>query len=373
MPSKLLFAEPCSQMDDPINGTGSGGDRCTYAVFAAMDKTSGAGPQARAGASCQQIMYERVFQDWKGRVAKPMNAVWVGNALKSISGGKVWMTNKTSPCFVDIVAAIDRNHICMAGFNDYNKLKLADGKSPYSWRDPNGLGHVVVVVGYDSDKQTVWVQDPLLAEKRMPCEYSWASFQAAQFSDLSELEGFQCKVVQQATKAPTPQPAPQPQGGVMPVPTGWKDDPKAGVLTASNGIQAQGGFRQHIINSQSWAADNVPLEAEHAQWPLVEYDPKLGNGNEQIFSRSLLAWNQTAGVRELEVGRELLKARQDIAALKSQIQTASAQLEAIKNSPPPQAQMPAEVHQALVAMINALGPLASVYVLAQGALKVLDH
>lgn len=191
MSRRVLACAKCSQMSDPFNGKGSGGDRCTEACAAIINVTYKIGPSAQAGATPESIMYD--FTRWlnNGNInSAPENAIWISDWVSQHSNGAITLADKQWPSFQDVVDCVNRNHIAVGGFDDYAQLKLADGSNPYLWHDPPGLGHVLIIVGYDMNNQTVIVHDPLRADPSgQPADYSWAGFQAARFHDLIEVNG----------------------------------------------------------------------------------------------------------------------------------------------------------------------------------------
>lgn len=188
---KVLSAAKCSQMSNPGTGTGSGGDRCTEACGAIVDATYQVSSLAKSGASPETIMF-RFTESLNGGSdsSVPENFNWFTNWLKSQTHGQMYATDVVWPSFNDVIACIDRGHIAVGGFDDYVNLRLANGQKPWPWNDPHGLGHVLVIVGYDTSAQTVIVHDPLRADPSgQPADYSWVGFQAAGFHDLIEIVG----------------------------------------------------------------------------------------------------------------------------------------------------------------------------------------
>jgi N-acetylmuramoyl-L-alanine amidase len=96
------------------------------------------------------------------------------------------------------------------------------------------------------------------------------------------------------------------------IPQGWKDD--GTTLTAPNGHKVVAGFRNYILNPiNTWRADDLPLEEEHAATPLEISNPSLGTGHVQHFNYSILEWTPTKGVFLAYAGKEAMALR---AALK---------------------------------------------------------
>lgn len=100
------------------------------------------------------------------------------------------------------------------------------------------------------------------------------------------------------------------------IPTGWLDD--GTTLTAPNGHRVVLGFRRYVL-TQSWQADDLPLQEENGRSPLEVSNPSLGSGTQQIFTRTMLEWTPKRGVFVAGMGAELLQARADLAALQKQL------------------------------------------------------
>src|SRR6185295_10567815 len=104
-------------------------------------------------------------------------------------------------------------------------------------------------------------------------------------------------------------------GNSMNIPQGWADD--GTTLTAPNGHKVVAGFRGWIL-TQSWDAQNVPLEEEHTVSLVEEYYPS-SPGARQLFNYGELGWTQARGVFPVGIGNELLGCRKERDSLKSQI------------------------------------------------------
>jgi len=192
MSRRRLQAVKCCQMTNAKAGTGSGGDRCTEACAAIIDATYKIGPWSKDGQhSVEQIMYQFTEMLNAGSDSSvPENASWITNWVSQNSNGAITLQDTVWPSFQDVVNCINRSHIAIGGFDDYASLRLIDGSNPYQWHDPPNLGHVLIIVGYDTETQAVIVHDPLRADPDgQPADYSWASFQAARFHDLVEVYG----------------------------------------------------------------------------------------------------------------------------------------------------------------------------------------
>lgn len=190
MGRKVLKAAKCSQMSNPHEGTGNGGDRCTEACAAIVAKTysvplPGLDIKRMSG---EQVMYYFTQMLNKGSNTSALeDAAWINRWMGEHNGPL--LGNVHLPSYQNIVDMIDRGHIGIGGFNNYAALRLSSGGNPYQWTDPSGLGHVLVIVGYDTAARTVIVHDPLRADPSgQPADYSWASFGAAGFADLSEVD-----------------------------------------------------------------------------------------------------------------------------------------------------------------------------------------
>lgn len=102
-------------------------------------------------------------------------------------------------------------------------------------------------------------------------------------------------------------------GGYM-IPAGWKDN--GTTLTAPNGVEVIQGFREWVL-SHPWDSGNWPIAASAGRNPLEDSNASLGGGTFQIFRWSMLEWTTDRGVFVSWIGQELLKARQEIDALKA--------------------------------------------------------
>lgn len=181
-------------MSNPSQGTGSGGDRCTEAnaaMIALTYKGKFKAPWPSNIKTGEQIMYWFTQMLNKGsNVSALEDAAWINKWFSAQSNGAITLGNIHGPSFQNIIDMVNRGHIGVGGFNNYASLKTIAGTNPYKWTDPQALGHVVIIAGYDTAKQAVIVYDPLRADPSgQPADYSWASFNAAQFSDLSEVNG----------------------------------------------------------------------------------------------------------------------------------------------------------------------------------------
>jgi hypothetical protein len=317
----LTFTHCCQMSDNrsgkPTNtsseqeGFGSGGNRCTEADNAMIAWQFDLGAVVSQFKTPEDVMYSFVEQRNGGSdVSKPRNGQEVVDWVNQHGKPKNVSMRGIGTTFDDIVAMINRRHVGMAGFGDYNKLrKYSTGKSPYSWSDPDNEGHVLMVVGYNIPHKSVFVNDSLLGDKYQPAEYTFASFQKAKFDSLSE--------VVSPGLASTPADI---GDASMRVPSGWKDDGK-NLSNPKNNFVVTGGFREWIL-SHDWDASNVPLENEHAQWPLELSNASVGNGNTQIFVKSVLEWNpdyNKGHVFEMYVGQELFAVRKALSDENSQL------------------------------------------------------
>ena len=155
-----------------------------------IDATYKISTQAKLGTDPERLMYIFTEALNSGRdVSVPENAQWIADWVSSHTHNQITLHDTVWPSFGDIVKAINRGHIAIGGFDDYVNLRDSSGKNPYSWNDPHGLGHVLLVVGYDDVNQWVAVHDPLQGLSRMPRWYSFSGFQAAGFHDLIEVNG----------------------------------------------------------------------------------------------------------------------------------------------------------------------------------------
>lgn len=200
MSRKIIQAAKCSQMSNPTAGTGQGNDMCTEAVGSMINCTYKLGPKAKAGVSPEQIMHD--LTAWipnnggNPDVSHLENfGIWFPNWLQTFGYTQISLNNVHNPVYKTIIEVIDQGHIAVGGFDDYRQLRLADGSNPYQWNpttEPGPAGHVLLIVGYDTDvsPNTVIVHDPLRADPSgQPADYSWASIQAAGFSDCTQVMG----------------------------------------------------------------------------------------------------------------------------------------------------------------------------------------
>jgi hypothetical protein len=309
MSRKVLQAAKCSQMSNPAAGTGSGGDRCTEAVCAMIDATYKIGPWARDGQhTVEQIMYQLTEMLNKGsNTSAPENATWIGNWVRQNTNGQMSVGDKVWPGFQDVVSCIDRGHAAVGGFDDYVNLRLADGQNPYKWNDPHGLGHVLLIVGYDTEKQVVVVHDPLRADPGgQPADYSWAGFQAAKFHDLSEVQGTPLPLVEGSEK--------------VGIPDGWHDDGKT--LMAPNGVPVILGFREWIL-THPWDPVDLPLAPERTLPSIEPGNPSIGAGSRQDFRMTSLGWTTSKNVYKIWVGQDLKALQARISQLEAQLKQAT--------------------------------------------------
>lgn len=320
MPRKVLQASKCSQMSNPKDGTGSGGDRCSEAVGAMIDATYKIGPWAKDGKhTVEQIMYQ-FTENLNGgsNESTPKNASWISDWVRDNTNGQMSVGDIQWPSFQDVVACVDRGHIAIGGFDNYINLRLAGGGDPWQWPDDGdyaahnqGEGHVLLIVGYDTAKQVVVVHDPLRADPSgQPADYSWAGFQAAGFHDLCEVHGPALPLAEGSG-------GPQTEGSEsVGIPEGWHDD--GTTLTAPNGVVVVKGFREWVL-THPWDHDDYPLAVERVLPSIEPGNPSIGAGSRQDFRMTSLGWTTSRNVYKIWVG-------QDITALQAQVAKLEAQL-----------------------------------------------
>ncbi len=119
-------------------------------------------------------------------------------------------------------------------------------------------------------------------------------------------------------------------GNAMPVPQGWKDDPKSQTMTAPNGMPVRLGFRQYIINAASWEGTNYPVEIEQHVNQLELSNPALGGGQRQLFRKSMLEYTPQRNVFEGWIGVELQEAYKELSAAQATIAQLQAQIAGAK-------------------------------------------
>ncbi len=185
----------CSQMSNPLQGTGSGGDRCTEAVATMIDVTYKIGPSAQSGVDPEKIMYD--FVAWLNNgatVSKLEDPVWIADWVRQHSNGTITLSSKKASTFADCKACIDRGHIAIVQVRDYSVLRTFDNQDPYKWNPANQhVGHVLLLLGYDDNFRgtgpTLIVNDPLRSLPGQPWDYSWSSVKAAGPDTLYEVNG----------------------------------------------------------------------------------------------------------------------------------------------------------------------------------------
>lgn len=171
----IASIEKCSQMSNPLQGIGSGGDRCTFAVIAMLLKTFKQGIGANPKLSAENIMYSLTEQYNNGSdISQPMSDWWDAyfTAHPDIS---IRMTPiEDTPTAV--LQALIRGHVVFCGLNNYARQRTWDNGDPYAWVETPGHpeGHVELLVGIDDfyqGRDTYIVQDPLRGVNAMPWDY----------------------------------------------------------------------------------------------------------------------------------------------------------------------------------------------------------
>lgn len=370
---KLTFTHVCQMSDNKSGkpftrasedeGFGSGGNRCTESCNAAIAWEWDLGAvrsQPEVFKTPEDVMFSLTEQRNGGSdVSRPRNGQEVLDWVNQHGAAKGVSMRSIAATWDSIVQMVNRGHVGMAGFGDYNKLRKVNGKSPYSWSDPDGDGHVLMVVGYNLAHQSVWVNDSLLGDKYQPAEYSFASFVNALFNSLAEV------VAPGLPGAPA-----QVGGSPVGVPDGWKDDGKT-LTNPKNKFVVSGGFREFVL-ANSWDAADVPLENEHAQWPLELSNASLGNGNEQIFVKTVLEWSpkdNNGKVFKMYAGQELLAERAALGKDGAQLQADKDQMDAMnKEINDLKAQLMTKTPPDVIASLNSI--LSQVQATA-GALETL--
>ncbi|GEM_PF-2014530 len=314
----VLNAAKCSQIADAGNGTTSRGDRCTEVICAMIDATYQISQQARNGAAPEDLMQTLAQTFNQGRaVGVPEDVAWIGNWLKEYSKGSVALKHVAVPGYQEIIESVNRGHVAIGGFSDYVNLQLVDGSHPYEWNDPHGLSHIVLIVGYDDETQAVVVHDPLRSASGQPADYSWQSFQAAQFYVLSEVSG--------------PSLLLSGHGESTSAPVGWSDDGQ--ILTAPNGVPVVGGFREWVL-THAWESQNWPLTAAR-QMDAIEWGyPSSGPGARQDFRIVSLGQPTGQDVYQIWVGQDIVALAQQLSDCKAQIAQMKQELDEMKQLPP---------------------------------------
>ena len=139
------------------------------------------------------------------------------------------------------------------------------------------------------------------------------------------------------------------------VPTGWKDDATAGVLTAPNGQRVKAGFREYVL-AHSWAANNWPVADEYSANPVERANPKSGVGTRQEFRFNALIWTAAAGVYVPSIGTEYATVASALTTAQAQVAALQAQLAAAQQAAKDDPVKDAALH-ALQAVKAALGEL----------------
>lgn len=213
-----LPAAKVSQMDNPQQGTGSGGDRCTEAVATMIDYTYLLGPSAQAGTDPERVMYDFTEMLNAGKdVSVPEDiGVWFPKWLQSHKITNVSLAAKIPLTFADCKRIVSAGHVAIIQVANYSGLRLYNGGNPYQWNAASDhAGHVLLLTGYDEDfvdgngkhwGTTLIVHDPLRALSGMPYDYQYQSIKNA-LAVLMEVNGPSLL----PTPAPTPAPAPDPR------------------------------------------------------------------------------------------------------------------------------------------------------------------
>ncbi len=184
----------CSQMSNPKEGTGSGGDRCTEAVAAMIDATYKIGPKAQSGADVEAIMYD--FTEWLNHgstVSGLENPAWIADWLSKHS--QDIHAVEATPDHASIAKAIAAGHLVILNVTDYRQLRTFDGHNPYQWdvSKAGRAGHVVLIGGWRDSWQgsgpTLVIFDPLRGLSGQPWDYSEHSFIEAEANHLWEIVG----------------------------------------------------------------------------------------------------------------------------------------------------------------------------------------
>ncbi len=287
-----------------------------------IDATYKLSQQAREGSDPQKLMQALIQTFNQDRdVGVPEDATWVDTWLKQYSKGAVTISHQSVPDYQDIVACVNRGHVAIGALSDYVNLQLVDGSRPYEWTDPHGLSHLVLIVGYDDATQAVVVHDPLRILDGQPADYSWSSFQAAQFYALSEVNG------------PSLLPASSSPLERVAVPDGWQDD--GVVLTAPNGVPVVRDFRDWVL-THAWESHNWPLlparQMESIEWSY----PSVGPGERQDFRTISLGQPAGADVYQIWVGQDLLALAQQLDDCRAEIDQLKKEIDALRQQPPPE-------------------------------------
>lgn len=198
------------------------------------------------------------------------------------------------------------------------------GSIPYPWA-PSG-SHIIVLTG-NAASGNFLVRDPANVTSLTNPN---ALRPGPRTYDAQRMQLSSATVVVPSWKPRPPAGFDPTQNDFVPiVPNGWHDDGL--ILTASNGHKVVLGFRRYVL-THSWDPANLPLQEEAGRSPLEESNPALGSGTQQIFNWTALEWTPARGVFEAWTGPELLKLRDEIAALQAQI--ASLQAPAQPQNPP---------------------------------------
>lgn len=143
-------------------------------------------------------------------------------------------------------------------------------------------------------------------------------------------------------------------GGAVTIPTGWRDD--GTTLTAPNGHRVVLGLRAYVLAHPGWAPENVPLQEEERRDVVEWHNPGLGVGSRQLFLRTALRWNNAAeGVKEVDLGADLLAAEQHLATLATQVADLQAQVATLMAHTGPADPAGAAALAAIKALAAALG------------------
>lgn len=227
---KYVAAARCSQMSNPTQGTGSGGNRCSEAVVSMIDCTYRLGPLAKTIGQpgvdpdkvAEQIMFDltKALNSGSSSGVPEDLQVWFPQWLKNNGFESLVQLQSEIPLtFEHAKEIVDRQHVAVLFIRDFSKLKTFDGQNPYTFPENDHVGHYVLLVGYDDDfidrtgkhwGNTLILNDPLRADpKGMPWDYNYQSVKDSNAS-LSEVSGAALPFMTHSPIPPAPSPAPKP-------------------------------------------------------------------------------------------------------------------------------------------------------------------
>lgn len=193
---------------------------------------------------------------------------------------------------------------------------IATEPDPYAPASAAGQGWTHVICFYKWSSTALTALDPWTGADITRSDQEWSTLL---------LDG---EVWCMEAPVPPGAPASPASPGARVIPAGWQDNglpQPRGALKAPNGVIVVSGFRDYITNpSTRWDSANVPLALESGRAPLLDSNPGYGRGTWQPFLRGVLLWTAQHGVVEMNIGPEIVCARQRLAQLELELEAARA-------------------------------------------------